>query len=378
MLPDDTWQTVYTLNSFFVLWIHKISAIDNLENHHAMLEIYIGHYKNLTSCQQKAVTDLTVNRYLEDYYYISDWLKTELKLIPGTRAFKKIYREHVEKVTTAFSLYDDHTYISAIFYKSHKHPPIALSTARNIHGSRKDVMLADSIGSQTASIPTHKLLQSFSYPDLQYFKADRVSEAEVCECSRRATINRQQIRQLIGKGVIGAVDARHFFRHCTDHILVAHCKFLQQNTKACIFNMRPFHTHSFIVRGIQFIPLFTEGVEPTQFALDNKKTVLAPLFAKWPGELQKISQGILEKYSVSEAIKHLWQNFISTHINLRGWKSCNIPLPFLLVFDEQWYSFIKRIERELYKESMLFKYNLNNNIDETENAMQHQYTRQVA
>jgi hypothetical protein len=343
-----------------------------------MLEIYAGFYKNLTSCQQKAVTNLTVKRYTEDYYYLSDWVKTELKLMPGTPAFKKAYHEHVEQITNAFSLYDDHTYISAIFSESQKHPPLALSAARSIHGARKEVMLSHSIGSQTASVPTHKLLQSFSYPDLPYFKANTVSEAEVCECSRRATLNRQQITKLIYKGVIGPLDGRHFLKHCTDHLLVTHWKFLQQNTRACIFNMRPFHTHMFALRGIKFIPLFSEGVEPTQYALDHKKTVLAPLFAKWPHELQKISPGILEQHSMSEAIKSLSQSFISTHINLRGWKSCNIPLPFLLLFDEQWYFIINRINKELCKESMFFRYNLNNNTCETANYIQNQDNKLAA
>lgn len=343
-----------------------------------MFEIYAGLYKNLTAFQQKAVTDLTVKRYLEDYYYLSDWLRTELKLMPGSLAFKKFYHEYVEKITNAFSAYDDSTYISAIFYKSHKHLPLALSTIRSIHGVRKDVMLSDSIGSEAASIPTHKLLQRFSYPYLPYFNADKVSEAEVCECSKRATVSKQEIIKLICQGVIDPLDAQHFFRHCTDHILVAHSKFLHQNLKACIFNMRPFHTHSFILRGIKFIPLFNEGVEPTQYALDGKKTVLAPLFAKWPGELQKISPHIMEKYSVSEAIKQLNQSFISTNEHLSGWKSCNIPLPFLLLFDEHWYSIVERIEHELCKESMFFEYNINNNTYETQNAGQSHGNRQVA
>jgi hypothetical protein len=343
-----------------------------------MFEIYAGLYKNLTPCQQKAVTNLTVKRYLDDYYYLSDWLKTELKLLPGTAAFKRAYHEHVERITSAFSSYDDYTHISVIFYKSHRHLPLALSAARSIHGARNNVMLSDSIGSQRASIPTHKLLQSFSYPDLPCFKANSVSEAEVYECSRRVTISRQQIRKLIYEGVIKPDDAQHFFRHCTDHILVTHCKFLQQNAKASIFNMRPFHTHSFILRDIKFIPLFTKGVEPTQYALDDKQTVLAPLFSKWPAELEKISPDIMKNYSVSEAIKHLWEGFTSTNIALRGWKSCNIPLPFLLLFDEHWYSIINRIERELCKESMFFEYNINNDTYETQNARHSQDNRQVA
>ena len=185
-------------------------------NYYTMFEIYVGLYKNLTPWQQNAITYLTVTRYLEDYYYLPDWLETELKLIPGTPAFKKTYHEHVEQITNAFSSYDDHTYISAIFYKGHRHLPVALSAIRSIHGARKDVMLSDSIGSPAASIPTHKLLQSFSYPDLPRFKASNVSEAEVCECSRRATISRQEIGKLIERGVIDSSDAQHFFRHCTD------------------------------------------------------------------------------------------------------------------------------------------------------------------
>lgn len=343
-----------------------------------MFEIYAGLYKNLTPYQQKAVTDLTVKRYLEDYYYLPDWLKTELKLMPGTLAFKTAYYEYVERITKAFSLYDDYTYISVIFYKNNRRLPLALSAARSIHGAREEVMLSDSIGSHAATIPTHKLLQSFSYPDLPGFNSKSLSEADVYECSRRATISRQQIRKLINTGVIDSLNAQHFFRHCTDHILVAHCKFLQQNTKACIFNMRPFLTNSFIMRGIKFISLFNEGVEPTQYALDNKQTVLAPLFLKWPAELEKNFPGIMEKYAVGEAIKHLWESFTNTNINLKGWKSCNIPLPFLLLFDEHWYAVIDRIDRELSKESMFFEYNVNNNTYETQNARESQTNRQVA
>jgi len=343
-----------------------------------MFEIYAGLYKNLTPLQQKAVTDLTVTRYLEDYIYISDWLKTELKLIPGTWAFKKAYYEYVQRIKTAFSTYDDYTYISVIFYKSNRGVPLALSSARIIHGSRKDHMLSDTIGSEETSIPTHKLLQSFSYPRLPGFKADRTSEAEVCECSRRVTISRQQLNKLIYQGVIDPLDAQHFLRHSTDHILAAHYKFLLQNTKAGIFNMRPFHVHSFALRGIKFIPLFNGGVEPTKYALDNQKTVLAPIFTKWPAELQKLSPGIMGKYSVSEAIRNLWKSFITAKIDLRGWESCNIPLPFLLLFDEQLHSAIGRIDKELCKESMFFEYNINNSTYETYSAVLSDYDRQVA
>ena len=72
-----------------------------------MLQVYAGPYANLSVEQQKAITKMTTQRYVEDYYYLSEYLKSQMDLEPGTGEYKRHYEEWYTRIEDAFSAFDE-------------------------------------------------------------------------------------------------------------------------------------------------------------------------------------------------------------------------------------------------------------------------------
>lgn len=317
-----------------------------------MLEIYAGTYANLTIAQQTAVNSLTVRRYVEDYYYLGNYLETEMNLLPGNQEFEYEYQCWYKRIENAFSLYDENTRIVVIFLKTCSESIIPLASFRIIHGTNKNAMISQSIGNIHSSIPTHRLLKSFAYTSFPNFNPDAISECEISECTRRVTLKKDEIDHLISLGLMSKAEADHFFVHHFNHLMVASVRYCDENSRGVLLNLRPFHANALRKKGLNVISLYSQGVEPTAFAIDSVKNVLAPLFQRWKSELKKYESALEEK-GIPATIKELSKREIAE------WQYCNVQLPVIILFDKDFFSTLEQLEHDLQKEHKYFRYTLN-------------------
>jgi hypothetical protein len=245
--------------------------------------------------------------------------------------------------------------LSQYFLKRYNTGPLALASMRIVHGSKKNLLISNSIGSSESSIPMHRLLQSFSYPKLKDFNPFKITETQVCECSRRAALNKREIIELVKENVMTKEEGEYFLQHCFNHLLVGLTRYCVKEASAFVFNLRPYHAYHFKSLGLNLVPLFSEGVEPTKDAIDERN-VLSPLFTKWTNELQKCFQQMSFEQGIASAIKEIYKSNEEQDRAILGWKHCNIPLPFLLLIDKKYHSTVQRVENLIAKDDALYNF----------------------
>lgn len=312
-----------------------------------MLTRYNGLYENLTPTQRQAIHRLTVCRYVEDIYHLSAHLQQVEGLTPGTPAFEQAFATKHTQIDGALAGYDKRTYVSAILMPDRDHGWIALASMRVLHGQRTHVVVADSIGHAASSIPTHRLLQSFEYPQLPDFDPNEVSESQISEVSRLVTADCALVEQVVHSGMIGQTELRAVLMSAFDELLV---NFYRAGTPAVqvvgwIFNIKPRLARALkSKKRLNLVPLFSQGAEPTKLALTSSPDKL--YFERWHGELYKLIPDSIGRDGTLAAVRYLASRDVSE------WSNCEISLPYMLLHDDAFKCAIDRLETNLARRMM--------------------------
>ncbi len=310
-----------------------------------MLSLYTGLYGNLSAAQQRAIHKLTVRRYVEAIH-LPEYLEQTQGLKPGTSEYEQTYAAYIDAIKQTLSNFDRHTYVSAILLSDEAEEWIALASMRILRGHRADVPVACSIGHANSSIPTHTLLQSFQYPQLSDFDPNIVTEAEIFEVSRVVTADHVFVEQLVNSGVISPVEIQAVLSSAFDE-LIANC-YRTGNVAApvagWIFNVKPKLAIALKLRkGLNLIPLFLQGAEPTAAALSS--ALDKPYFQRWHDELYKWIPDTVERDGTLAAVRYLAGR------DIREWQDCEISLPYLLLNNAELECAIEKLEAKLAQRS---------------------------
>ncbi len=311
-----------------------------------MLTLYTGLYGNLSAARQQAIHTLTVRRYVKDIYHLDAHLQQSEGLTPGTPEFEQAYAAKYQQIRQALAEFDDHTYVSAILLSDAAGDWIALASMRILQGKRSDVAVGQSIGCADSSIPTHTLLQSFHYPQLPNFDAATVTEAEICEISRLVAADHELAEQLIRAGVMSPAEIQAVLSSAFDELIVNFYRneIPAMKVAAWIFNIKPKLAASLKLRkGLNLIPLYAQGVEPTARALNG--ALDKPYFQRWHTELFKLLPDEIVQQGMLAAVRYMASR------DIREWQDCELSLPYLLLNDDEFDSTIQKLEAKLAQRS---------------------------
>jgi hypothetical protein len=311
-----------------------------------MLTLYTGLYENLTAAQQRAIHKLTVHRYVDDIYHLDAHLQQVEDLTPGTPEFERAYAAQYAQIHNALAESDDHTYVSAILLSDQAEEWIALAAMRTLLGKRADVTVAHSIGHADSSIPTHTLLQAFHYPSLSDFDPEVVTEAEIFEVSRLAAADHGIAEQLIRTGVMSQAELQAVLTSAFDELIVNSYRTGNAATHVAgwIFNVKPKLAAALKLRkGLNLIPLYSLGVEPTAQALNS--ALDKPYFHRWHAELFKLLPDTIVHEGMLAAVRYLAGR------DIREWQDCELSLPYLLANNAELECAIEKLEAKLAQRS---------------------------
>jgi hypothetical protein len=303
------------------------------------LVLYAGPYAGLCSGQRRAIHALTVRRYVDDIYHLKEYLEVSEGLHAGTPEFECAYQAKREGIEAALAAFDDRTYVAAILLSHGSDRWTALASMRSIWGRRTEVPLAFSIGCSESSIPTHTLLTSFRYPNLPGFDPEAVTEAEVFEVSRLVTADRTVQEELVSSGAMTESVFRTVLAGAFDELIISTARNGQAVTRvsAWIFNVKPRLAAALRMReGLNLIPLYSEGVEPTEGALTNPLD--RPYFCRWHDELAKAAPPEVARQGAKAVVRYM-----ASH-EIRAWHHCDATLPFLLLNDAGLECAIQKLE----------------------------------
>ena len=306
-----------------------------------MFTWYAGPYGYLAPSLRRAVQGLTTDRYLNDVFRLDEHLQRSEGLVPGTPEFDRRHAEMRSVVGRALSEFDDHTHVSILCLED-AGGCTALASMRYQLGRRTAVPVARSIGHADSSVPTHVLLQSFRYPRLPDFDADVVTEAQICEVSRLVAADRQLAVQLVSSGAVTATEIRALLQSALSEMIVNFYRTddIVPDVAGWIFNVKPKLALTLMrFTGLNLVPLYTHGVEPTERALTS--ALDGPYFQRWHCELTGSMPAEIARGGTLGAARYLASR------NLADWRHCGVSLPYLLVNNAEFARAVDRLETML-------------------------------
>lgn len=307
-----------------------------------MLTLYTGMYENLTASQKRAVHQLTVRRYIDDIYHLQDYLQRTESLVPGTPEFESTFAVRYEQIQEALAHYDQRTYVSVIFLPDRDQDWIALASMRVVRGKHTDMIVTQSIGQADSSIPTHTLLRSFKYPQHRNFDPDTVTEERIYEVSRLVTADRELVEQLIQSGITTQAEIQSVLIWAFDELIINSYQTGKTvgTVAGWIFNIKPKLALLLkLKKGLNLVPLFSCGAEPTDLALSSNPDKL--YFQRWHAELYKLIPNTIERDGTLAAVQYLASR------DVHEWLDCEISLPYLLIHNEELEVAINKLETNL-------------------------------
>lgn len=305
-----------------------------------MLTLYTGLYENLTAAQQRAILKLTMRRYVEAIH-LPEYLEHTQGLTAGTLEYEQTYATYMDSIQETLSSFDQRTYVSALLLPDGAEDWIALASMRSLWG-QGPVAVARSIGQADSSIPTHILLQAFQYPHRPDFDPNVVTEAEIFEASRLVTGDRELIERLVSTGAMSQAEIHAVLASAFDELIVSAVRNAHALTSMAgwIFNVKPKLAVSLKLRkGLNLIPLYTQGVEPTAQALSS--ALDKPYFHHWHTELFKLIPEAIVHEGMLAAVRYMADR------DIREWQDCEVSLPYLVVNNAEFESAIQKLEAKL-------------------------------
>lgn len=241
--------------------------------------------------------------------------------------------------------FDAHTWITTLLHRGRGGRWTALASMRAIQGHRK-VPVAQSVGDPRSSVPTHALMQGFRYPALPGFDATRVTESLMFETTRLVVAKPAWVAPLVAAGELSADTAKCLLTAALAELIVSAGRLAQRilvdpPPAAWIFNVRPrFAVALRDFKGLELVPLYNDGAEPTPAALDS--ALDAPYFHRWRRELCRdlppaVVQAMVHE-GVAAAVRHVARYDVSV------WQDRAVTLPFLLVHDAPFKAAINQME----------------------------------
>jgi hypothetical protein len=303
-----------------------------------MFTWYTGLYGDLTPSLKQAVEELTVDRYVNEVFRLDEHLELSEGLVAGTPAFHRRHAEMQSVVGRGLSEFDDHTHVS-ILYLEDAGGCTALASMRYQLGRRTAVPVAKSIGQADSSIPTHVLLQSFQYPRLPDFDADTVTEAQICEVSRLVAADQQLAARLVGSGAVARAEIRALLGSALSEMIVNFYRTddIVPDVAGWMFNVKPKLALTLTrFAGLNLVPLYTHGVEPTEQALTSELD--GPYFQRWHRELKSSMPTEIAHTGRLKAVRYLASR------DLADWRHCGVSLPYLLVNNAEFGRAVDRLE----------------------------------
>ena len=310
-----------------------------------MLTLYTGLYRNLSPAQERAVHKLTARRYVDDIYQLDAHLQQSEGLTPGTPEFEWAYAAMYAQIQQGLAAFDDRTYVSAILLSDDVGGWNALASMRTLWG-QGDVAVAQSIGRAESSIPTHTLLKSFQYPRLPDFDPNVVTEAEIFEASRLVTGDQTLVEQLVSSGEMAETEIRAVLSAAFEELIVSAVRNAHALTQMAgiIFNVKPKLAVSMKLRkGLNLIPLYSQGVEPTALALSAELD--KPYFRRWHSQLFKLLPDEIAQQGLLAGVRYMAAR------DIREWQGCELSLPYLIVNNDEFERAIRKLEAKLAQRS---------------------------
>lgn len=287
---------------------------------------YVGRFSGLSQAQQSAVTDLTVRRYIDEIYDIGTYLEHSKGLRRGSLEFHEASRAYHGEIREALARYDESTYLSALLFRHRTGEWTAVAAMRMIHGRGQGAPLSQTIGRADSSLPTHRLLESFCYPQLPNFNPDAVTESQLFEASRLVCPDKTVHTRLTDSGEMSETEYRAMQSGAFDVLMVSAKRFVGAMfpTASWIFNVKPRLAAALRIRqGLDLIPLYLNGVQPTAQALSS--TVDQLYFHRWNQELLNMAPTQVADKGIAAVVRHL------SGCSLRVWQDCAASLPYLVV-----------------------------------------------
>jgi hypothetical protein len=107
-----------------------------------------------------------------------------------------------------------------------------------------------------------------------------------------------------------------------------------------IFNVKPkLAVLLKLKKGLNLVPLFPFGTEPTSLALSSNPDKL--YFQRWHAELYKLIPDTVERDGTLAAVRYLASR------DIHEWLDCQISLPYLLIHDDELDIAINKLETNL-------------------------------
>ena len=307
-----------------------------------MFTLFTGRFEDLLPAQQEAIHQLTVRRYVEDIYHLSAHLQQFEGLSPDTPEFERVYASHFEQIKQALSHFDERTYLAAILLCDSSNHWYAIASMRYLKGQRGDLVVSESIGCAESSLPTHRLLNGFQYPMLPDFDPDTVTETDISEVSRLVVADQEQIERVVRLGLLGQETLQHLLTPAVSEMIVNFYRAGNPGiqVQGLIFNVKPKLAAILKLRkGINLVPLFTLGTEPTALALNTMPDRL--YFQRWHANLLALIPETMRTQGAKAALRYVAGR--AAH----EWINCEISLPYLVVNNSEYACTIDNLEKQL-------------------------------
>ncbi len=307
-----------------------------------MLTLFTGRFQDLLPAQQDAIHQLTVRRYVEDIYHLHAHLQQFEGLTPNTPEFERAYADYFEQIEKALSHFDERTYLAAILLCDQAGHWYALASMRYLKGQRDHVVISKSIGCSDSSLPTHRLLDGFRYPKLPDFEPDDVVETDISEVSRLVVADQEEIDRVSGPEMLDPRELQSLLTSAVTEMIVSFYRAGNPGIQVAglIFNVKPKLAALLKLRkGINLLPLFTKGAEPTPLALSAMPDRL--YFERWHANLFMMIPETLKTHGTRAVVRTLAER------DAHEWIDCEISLPYLVVNNSEYACAIENLERQL-------------------------------
>lgn len=307
-----------------------------------MLTLFTGRFSDLLPAQQEAIHQLTVCRYVEDIYHLQAHVQQFEGLKPHTPEFEEMYANYLEQIKQALTHFDERTYLAAILVSDESNHCYALAAMRILKGKIDDAVVSRTIGCDYSSLPTHQLLVGFQYPKLPDFDPDVVTEIKISEVSRLVSADKEQFEKVVALGLLSQEALRSLMTSAMSEMIVSFYRTgnpgIQVN--GLIFNVKPKLAAILKLRkGINLVPLFMEGTEPTALALSAMPDRL--YFDQWQANLSKLVPKTQKIQGTRAALRDLVGR------DYHEWIGCECSLPYLLVNNSEFEGTIDNLESDL-------------------------------
>jgi hypothetical protein len=150
------------------------------------------------------------------------------------------------------------------------------------------------------------------------------------------------IEQLVKTGAMSQAEIQAVLASSFDELIVSAVRNAHAlaSMAGWIFNVKPKLAVSLKLRkGLNLIPLYSQGVEPTAQALSS--ALDKPYFHRWHTELFRLIPDTIVHQGMLAAVRYMAGR------DIREWQDCEVSLPYLVVNNAEFEAAIQKLEAKL-------------------------------